>query len=207
MRAGKWGSVVMAASLLAASLLATSLLATGPVAAAETVGAHMDSARVFYQKGDIARAAHELEAALLDLQGRLGRGLAELMPVAPTGWQAEESEILGLGGVGGGLSVTRAYTKADASLNASIILDSPAVEAAAALMVSSVPPPNSRRVKVGTDDALLRWDGNARSGEITIVVGDRVLVQIEGDNLSGGDQLLELARGFNVPAIRKLIGI
>ena len=194
--------------VLPASLLfAVSPLMVSPLGAAETVGIHMDAARQYYQKGDIALAAHELETALMDLQGRLGRGLSEYMPPALVGWQAEESEIQGLGAIGGGLSVTRAYTKGDASLNASIILDSPAVEAAAALMVASVQPPNSRRIKIGTDDALLRWDDSSRSGEITIVISNRVLMQIEGDNLTAGDLLVELARGFNIAAIRKLVGI
>jgi len=179
----------------------------GQAFAAADVPSLIDSAHQFFQKGDIARAAHQLETALADLHDRLGRGLSEDMPPTPAGWQGEDAEIQGLGAVGGGLSVTRAYTKGDASLNASLILDSPAVEAAAALVANPAAQPNFRRVKVGADDALVRWDPAGRTGEITMVVGNRVLLQIEGDNLTNGDTLVDLAKGFNVAGIRKLIGI
>ena len=191
-----WTTAVVAAAL-----------ATGPVLAGDAVSGHIEAGQQAYQKGDAAHAAHEMEAALLELQGRLGRALARDMPPVPSGWQAEDPEIDGLGAVGGGLSVTRAYTRADASLNASIILDSPAVAAAAAPAVGTPDPPNLRRVKVGAEDALLRWDATARSGEISVVLANRVLLQIEGDNLPNGDVLVDLARGFDVAAIRQLIGI
>ena len=189
-----------------AAAMAVMLLAANAVAA-DDVPALIDSGRQFYQKGDIARAAHQLEMALANLQDRLGRGLSEDMPPVPAGWQGEDPEVQGLGAVGGGLSVTRAYTKGDSSLNASLILDSPAVEAAAALFVNSAADPTLRRVKVDTEDALLRWDPAGHSGEITLVVSSRVLLQIEGDNLLAGDVLIDMAKGFNVAGMRKLIGI
>ena len=186
--------------------MAAMLLLAGPAVAAD-VPALIDAGRQYYQAGDIARAAHQLEGALADLQDRLGRGLSQDMPAVPAGWQGEDAETQGLGAVGGGLSVTRAYTKGDASLNASLILDSPAIEPAAALFVNPAVDPTLRRVKVGAEDALLRWDSAGRSGEITLVLGNRVLLQIEGDNLASGDVLVDLAKGFNVAGIRKLIGI
>ncbi|MBI5164920.1 MAG: hypothetical protein HY985_13580 [Magnetospirillum sp.] len=196
-----WGRV-------AAAMVAV-LLAVSP-AAADEIGNRIEAARTAYQKTDFARTARELEAALVQLQQRLGSGLAEYMPAAPSGWQADKPEIQGLGAVGGGLSVVRAYTKGDASLNASVILDSPAVEAAAALLgnpAATAAQPKLRRVKAGGEDALMRWDGQARSGEISIVLSNRVLLQIEGDNIANGDLLMEAAKGWNVAGIRKLIGL
>jgi len=189
----------------AAMVAALTLLAV-PAVAAEDVPALIEAGRQFYQKGDIARAAHQLETALADLQDRLGRGLSADMPPVPAGWQGEDAEIQGLGAVGGGVSVTRAYTKGDASLNASIILDNPAVESAVALFANPAVDPTLRRVKVGSEDALVRWDSAGGSGEITLVVSNRVLLQIEGDNLVAGEVLTDLAKGFNVAGIRKLIG-
>ncbi len=200
---------VSAAALLAFILAAepAAILAAGPAVAAVDVPTHIDAAKAAYLKGDVARAAHELEMALVDLQDRLGRGFSDFMPATPTGWDAEEAEIQGLGAVGGGLSITRAYTKGEASLNASIILDSPAVEAAGALLGNPAAQTGLKRIKLGSEDALLRWDEAGKSGEITIVMGNRVLLQIEGDSLANGDVLIDLAKGFNVAGIRKLAGV
>jgi len=173
-------------------------------AVADDVPGRLEAARTFYAKGDLPRTARELEAALTQLHQRLGKSLAETLPPALAGWQAEQPEIQGLAQAGGGLSVSRAYAKGDSSLNATLILDSPAVEAAVALFASPVARAGTRRVKVGADDALLRFDASTHAGEITLVVGNRVLLEIEGDNLSTGDTLLEAAKGWNLARIRTL---
>ena len=183
-------------------------LATGlawPVQAADTVPARLDAARAAYARGDFGRTAVELEAAIVELHARLGKTLAEFLPAPLAGWQGEAPETLGLASAGGGLAVTRAYARDESTLNASLILDSPEVSAAAAQFTAqaAVAQPNFRRLKIGADDALLRWDASTRAGEITVVLGARVLLQIEGDNLTSSDILVDAARGWNIAAIRK----
>lgn len=178
--------------------------------AADAVPGRLDAAQKAYQRGDLARAARELELALADLQERLGRGLADFLPPAPAGWEAEVAEVQSLGQVGGGLSVTRAYLNKDASLNVSLIVDSPAVSAAAALFANpaaTAAQPNLKRIKLASEEAMLRWDPANRAGEVTMVLGGRVLLQIEGDNLAASDPLVELAKGWNVAGIRKFTGV
>ena len=186
------------------------LVAAGTVFAADAVPGRMEAARQAYQKGEIARSALELQAVLGELHERLGKGFAEMMPAPLTGWLAEPAEVQGLGEVGGGLSVTRAYLKSDSSMNASLILDSPAVAAAAALFTNpaaAAAQTNLRPVKVGAENALLRYDAVNKAGEITIVLNNRILLHIEGDNLTSGDILAEAARGWNFAGIRKLAGV
>lgn len=195
--------------LRVAALCLVLAAAGSPAGAADEVPARLDSARTAYQKGDLARAAHHAEAALKDIHQKLGRALADAMPPALPGWQAEPAEIQGLGQVGGGLSVTRAYTKGDSTLNASLFLDSPAVEAAQALLsnpAATAAQPHMKRIKVGADDALNRYDPSTRTGEITLVLGGRVLLEIAGDGLAGADQLGEAAKGWNLSRIRELTG-
>ncbi|MBC7950269.1 MAG: hypothetical protein H7Z12_00425 [Rhodospirillaceae bacterium] len=181
-----------------------------PAFAADNVPAQMDAARAAYQKNDLPRTARALEAALADIHDRLGRSFAETMPPLATGWQADPPEFQGLGQVGGGLSVSRAYAKGETSLNATLFLDSPAVEAAAALLANpaaTAAQPNMKRIKVGGEDALLRFDASTKSGEITLVLNNRVLLEIEGENLANADILVETAKGWNVVKIRTLAGL
>lgn len=188
----------------------TVLVMGAPAWAADQVPAQIDAARAAYQKNDLARTAKALEAALGEIHDRLGKALAETMPPAVAGWQADPPEIQGLGQVGGGLAVTRAYAKGEASLNASLFLDSPAVEAAAALLANpaaTAAQPNMKRIKVGAEDALLRYDSANKSGEVTMVLGNRILLAIEGDNIAAADTLTEAAKGWNVAKIRALGGL
>jgi hypothetical protein len=178
------------------------------VLAADSIPTRIEAGRAAYAKGDLARAAQELEAAIADLHARLGKALTEFMPVPLTGWQAEAPESMPLSGSGGGLAVTRAYSKSESTMNASLILDSPAVSAAAGqFSANASTQANIRRLKVGAEDALLRWDAGNRAGEITIVLGSRAVLQIEGDGLLSGDMLVDAAKGWNVSAIRKLLGV
>ncbi len=165
---------------------------------------HIDAARGYMQKGDIARTAHELEVALLDLQDRLGRSLSDQMPAPLSGWAAEEAEYEGLGSTGGGLSVTRGYTKGDASLNASLILDNPAVDEAQGQSTGQAA---AKTIKLGNEDATLRWDSSSHSGEITVVLSHRVLIQITGDSLDSDDALMTMAKSMDMAKIRKIIGL
>jgi len=188
---------------VALSLCIAALLAA-PARAADVVPTHLDAARAAHAKGDLARAAMELEAALAELQARLGRQLAEFLPPPPPGWQAEPVESQSLAGSGGGMAVTRAYGRDDGTLNISLIIDSPAVSAAVA-QLAAFPQPNGRKVKVGNEEAGLRWDPQGRNGEVLMVLGPRVLLQIEGDNLASSDVLSEVAKGWNLAGIRKVL--
>lgn len=186
------------------AVLCLALTAAPPALAADTVPAHMDAARAAHAKGDLARAALELEAAVDELHARLGKLLGDFFPPVPAGWQAEAVETQSLSGSGGGLSVSRAYLRDDNSINAALILDSPAVTAVLA-QFQAQPQPNAKKVKVGTEDAMLRWDPQERTGEVLMVLGGRILLQIEGDNLPNGELLSEVARGWNLAGIRKAL--
>lgn len=186
----------------------TAMAICSPVWAADMVPGQMDAARAAYQKNDLAHTAKALEAALMDIQDRLGKSLSETLPPAAGGWEADPPEVQGLGQVGGGLSVTRAYAKGDASLNASLFLDSPAVEAALTQFAAGTPiPPNTKRIKVGGEDALLRFDSANKAGEVTLILGGRVLLSIEGDNLNNADALTDAAKGWNIAKIRAVVGL
>lgn len=181
-----------------------------PALAADNVPAQIEAAKVAYQRGDLARTARELDLALAEIQTRLGKALSEALPAPLGGWQVDAPEVQSLGAAGGGLSVTRAYAKNDSSLNASLIIDSPAVQAAAALLgnpTATAAQPNMKRVKIGAEDALMRWDASTKTGEITMVLGARVLLEISGDNLTTGDVLVDAAKGWNVASIKKTVGI
>ena len=175
-----------------------------PVQAAESVSSRLDAARAAHARGDLARAALELDAALTELHARLGKQLGEFLPPPPTGWQADSAETQSLAGSGGGMAVMRAYGRDDSTINASVTIDSPAVSAAVS-QLAAAPQPNSRQLKVGGEDAVMRWDAQGRNGEVLMVLGTRALLQIQGDNLPAGEVLSDMAKGWNLAGIRKVL--
>ena len=149
-----------------------------------------------------------LQAAVALLNGRLSDQFSKVLPAPLAGWESGAPEQETLDTIGGGISLTRAYTKGDATLNAALIVDNPSVAASVAMFQSApqvASQPGWSRLKLGGDDALMRYDAASRAGEIMMVIGGRVLLQIEGTEIAKDDVLVELAKGWNTAAIRKLI--
>lgn len=194
----------------AALVLTFCLAAVQPVRADDVAG-EIDAARSAYGKGDQLHALTALQAATSLLNTHLAGQFSKLLPPAPpAGWEAAGTESQSLDSIGGGLTVTRGYVKGEATLNAALIVDNPAVSASVAMFQTAAQvasQPGWSRVKIGNDDALLRFDPASRSGEIMMVIGDRVLLQIEGTEIPGDDVLVETAKGWNTAGIRKLIGV
>ena len=189
-----------------AALVMVAGVVSSPVLAADDVASRLDTARTAYQKGDLTRAARDTEAALQMLQDRLGKLFGETLPSLGKGWDGDGVEVASLGDAGGGLSISRAYAKGDASLNASLLLDSAELESTKALLAQPATQPHVKKLKVGAEDALLRFDPATNGGEITMVVAGRVVLEVQGDNITNADILIEAANGWNVAKIKTLLG-
>lgn len=197
-------------ALLLAAGLGLASATTAWAADAKDVATRLDAARTAWQKGDLARSSLELQQALAEVQARLGGVLTKQLPAAPQGWDAGDVEVQSLAGAGGGLSVARGYQKGDAVMNASVLLDNPAVAATQALFDNpalAAAQPQMKRIKLNNEDALLRWDTATRSGEVTLVLANRAMLQVEGSELTGQEQLLDLAKGWNVQGLRKTLAL
>ncbi|HIJ61690.1 MAG TPA: hypothetical protein HPQ04_03260 [Rhodospirillaceae bacterium] len=178
------------------------------MAYADDIANQLDAAHITYGKGDLLRTLTNLQGLVSSLNARLVDQFAKALPPPPSGWEGNATDSQTLDGVGGGLSVARSYSKGEGMLNASLIVDNPAVAAAQSLFQSNsqvTAQPGWSRLKLGADDALLRFDGGTRSGEIMMVIGARVLLEIEGTEIGREDILVEAAKGWNLSVVRRLI--
>lgn len=176
---------------------------------ADPVTDRIDQARALYLRGALAEAAGLLGSATLDVQTRLGRALAELMPSAPLGWEAAEPRISPMGALGG-LTVSRDYRMGGAAMDAAVVVGSPAVAGVAALVAEPgalAAQPGLRRVRIGDQDALLRWEPSTRSGQLTMVVGREILLQVVGRGLSDGEEMVALMRSWDAAAVTARAGL
>lgn len=189
--------------LAAAALGATS-------AAAEPIADKLEIARQAEAKGELLKAVSALQAALEQVHRRLADGLVPLMPPAPAGWQGFDAQAEGLGIAGGGMTVMKGYEKGEASLNASIVIDPEAVAGIAEILANPASlgaQPGMSRIEVNGGQALMRWDAEDKSGEVMMVLGDSVLLQVVGNGIDKADVMVGMMRAWNVSAVRKQVGI
>lgn len=190
-------------------LVSLFLPAFAALASADDVAGQIEAARGAYGKGDQLHALAALQAATAQLNQQLAGLFGKLLPAAPRGWDGSLPEAPSLDAAGGGLEVTEAYSQGDSTLNVSLIIDNPAVASTLVLFqdaARNTPRPGWSRIKLGTEDVLVRFDPQTRAGELMMVIGGRALLQIEGNEIAKDEVLLDFARGWNVGAIRKLIG-
>ncbi|OIQ95112.1 hypothetical protein GALL_229180 [mine drainage metagenome] len=186
--------------------LAAVLLGAG-AARADDVALQIGQAGAANVRGDALHTLTALQAAQTLVFGRLTEQFAKVMPPAPAGWDASPPESQSLDSIGGGMTVTRGYSKGDSTLNASLVVDNPAVMANSTLFrQTGALNPGWSRLEIGGEDALMRYDAADRVGEIMILLSDRVLLQIEGSDIGRSDLLVQTARGWNIAAIRRVLG-
>ena len=184
-------------------VLAGMVIISPAVRAADAVVEDLNTAREAYEKGNLALALQRAESGLATLVDRLGKALLPALPAVLPGWTAEPAEILGLGQVGGGLSISRVYTKGNATLNVTLILDN---QDADTVEVITPDQPNTTTIKVGDTEGLLRFDTTLRSGEAMIALTPRLRLEIQGDDLDNPEPLRAASKGWNIPMIRKIVG-
>lgn len=184
-------------------------------------GPRIDRAKQFYQQGKMLQAADEMDAAIAAIYSQLGQRYGQTLPPAPAGWVVDQPDPQRLALMGGGMAAIREYKPAvppasatpspqPQRMNARIVLDTDAVQAMTPLFGPNLPqgtPPTVRKVKIGTEDALVAYDPQIRGGEVSVLVGGRILVQVEGQNVQNAEPMIAAMRGWNLAALRKLAGM
>lgn len=166
----------------------------------ETIQEAMD----YYTEGDYAGAAGTLDYAAQLIRQKRGEGMTILLPDPLDGWEAEEatSQAAGAALFGGGTSVEREYTKEDASVNISIMTDSPMLQGVAMMLNNPMfaNADGGKLVRINKQKAILKYEAEDRSGSINLMVGGTVLVTIEGDDVDLED-LMAYAEVIDYTAI------
>jgi len=184
--------------------------AAGATAAlADDVADKLDAAHAAYGRGDNLRTLEALQSVEATLAAKLSDQFARALPPAPAGWEATPPDSQPLDAIGGGLTITRGYQKGEAALNAELVVDNPAVGNLLALFEPSGTAAGDagwKNVKIGGESALLRFDPVNKDGEIVMTLQGRAALQIEGSEIASQQALTDLALGWNVTLLKKLLG-
>jgi hypothetical protein len=195
------------------SAIAALLLIGGAGASADDVIDQIEVGRQNYVEGDYAAAIIELEFALNEVRNKLSALFAATMPEPPALWMAEQATSNGGAAlIGGGIMITRKYSerKGGGTVRVELVVDSPMVQAFSAVLSNPIMianEPQMERVRLGEMSALLNWNPDNSSGDISMSIGGRVLAKAEGDDLPDKDILIELMKSWDLDAVKDVAGL
>ncbi|MEM7042039.1 MAG: hypothetical protein AAF543_04430 [Pseudomonadota bacterium] len=188
-------------------------VATAPPVAADEVVEQLDAGRAYYQDGDLSRALTELEFAVNALRTQFSNEFIATLPAPPALWAAEKPALdNGVALFGTGVMVTRRYLeeKGDGRITAELLVDSPMVQAYSAVFRNPVMianDPKLERIRLGELHALLKWDADRRSGDLTLSLGGRVLAKLAGRDLDDKTILVDLMKAWDLDAVKQVAGL
>lgn len=181
-------------------------------AVADEVVEQIDAGKAYYADGDLSRALTELEFALNALRSEFSQQFIATLPEPPALWSGEEATLeSGAALFGAGLMVTKRYLeeKGRGQIIAELMVDSPMVQAFSAvfsspIMISS--DPSLERIRLGEMTALLKWDADRGTGDLSLALGGRVLAKLTGQGLDDKDVLIDLMKAWDLDAVGKVAG-
>jgi hypothetical protein len=166
----------------------------------------IDQAVKQYKGGDFAGAASNLDYAAQLVRQKKSEKMKELLPEPLSGWQAGEadSQAIGTAVFGGGVTVSRKYTRESSSINIEIVSDSPVLQSVMMMlnnpMFAGASGGNLKTIK--GQRAIVKYDGAKHSGDINIVVAGRFMVTINGHQVDQKD-LAAYAEAINYQELMK----
>ncbi len=193
------------AAIVAALALATPALA-------DDITDQLDAGKALYEKGEYAKALAELQFAINDIQKKVSERYVAVMPAAPAGWEADEPEAQSGAMLGGGQVISRRYHEqnGDGQMTLQLSVDIPMIQAMSAMLTNPAlisADPQAKRVRVGGENAVLKWNAPNKSGEVTMVLGNRILAQLEGQNLKSDAVLQDFMKNWDMKPLKAAAGL
>jgi hypothetical protein len=179
----------MRALILTATLAAVPLSAVPLSAAADEIADTIRSALSAYESGDAQYAAEELAYAQQLLREVKAAGLTGFLPPAPDGWtRADDTEMTAnMGFMGGGVGAKATYTNGTDTFEIMLMADNPMV-AAMGGMFANAAAMGIRQIRVGRERFA------DQDGQLTALIGNRVLVQASG---ASADVMVPVLEGID----------
>ena len=162
----------------------------------------------YYKNGEYGEAASSLNYAVQLIQQKKGEALAGLLPEPLDGWTAEEvqSQAAGAAMFGGGITAEREYRKDNSYITIKIMTDSPMLQGV--MMMFSNPmfatADGGKMERIGKQKAIVKYTPADKSGDLQMVVSNRFLVTVEGNDISR-EELLEYAKAIDFKKMADLL--
>jgi hypothetical protein len=193
-------------------LLLLSALSTGLLAdeVTDQIGQGLEA----YKAGDLRQAMEDLKYAIAQVQERLNTGYVELLPRPLPGWQADtaEAQSAGMAMMGGGTQFSRTYRSPPTgeSVTVRMTADSPMLQAMGMMLSNPMvigSQPGTKLYRHGRHRGTLKHEPEENSWEISLMVGSRLLVQVEGKGMKSQEPVETYLKTIDMAAVEKAFGI
>ncbi|MDP2360933.1 MAG: hypothetical protein Q8O14_09295 [bacterium] len=187
------------------------LLLTRPLPADEVTD-WIDEGRTAWLAGKPDEAIQSLDYASQLIRQQKGERLEAALPAALAGWRKTDSGSSALGSAffGGATGANAQYERTagdeGSTCSISIATDNPMMGMLLASFASPMMLTSSgqKLIKIGAHKATLDYDAQERDGTIMVVVGQKVLVSVQGNAVSEAD-LRAYAEAVHYDVIEKVL--
>ncbi len=173
--------------------LAVLFLALPLHAGEDTVLSTIKEATRQYQAGDYSGSASNLDYASQLIRQKKSEKMKDLLPEPLPGWDGKEASAQALGAavLGGGVTVSRDYTRGASTIIVEIVSDSPVLQSVLMMLNNPVfaGAGGGRLETVKGNRSVLKFDSGKKSGELYIVVASRFVVTVKGRQVAREDLL------------------
>lgn len=164
----------------------------------------IEKALVEYKNNDFSNAATSLDYAGQLIRQKKGEALSKLLPGPLTGWTADagNSKVSSASFLGGGLTVEKTYSKDDSLVKIAILTDSPLMQSMILVFSNPLFAASAGQLElINGHKGVVNYQNNG--GDINIVVNNRFLVTLKGNNVSRED-LMSYAKSIDLNTIGAL---
>ena len=185
-----------------------SLAMLGQAAHADAVVDQLDAGKRYYEAGELRKSIETLNAAVAQIQEQVTDGLLQLLPEPLEGWNADapESQSGGIAAMITGTNLSRRYYQDDgAEVNLSLMVDSPMMPMLTMALTMPMLMQSSEDTKPYSfqgERGMLEHTKGSDEYKITLMVGNRILVQAEGSRLADVTPVEQYLQALDLKAIQ-----
>ena len=184
------------------------LVAAAPALRADDITDAIESARTAYDAGNLSEAIQSLDYAGQLIRQAKGEQVAKLLPDAPAGWTAEDSESDASAAaiMGGMVSAKRTYQRDSGGyVTIQIQSDSPLLQSMAMMFSNPmmITAGGAKLENVKGQKLAVTYRADDKAGDVKAIVDNRYLLTIEGSDLTR-DELTAFAKAIDYAKIAAL---
>lgn len=177
------------------------------IVCADDVTDYIKEALQYYKEGQYSDAVDSLNYAEQLIQQKKSAGLENFLPEPLKGWEANKatSQAASSAMFGGGISAEREYTKKSSFIKIQIVTDSPLMQSVMMMMSNPMfaTSGGGKLERIGRQKGILKFDPNTKEGELQIIVANRFLVTLEGNDITAKD-LKDYAKAIDYDKLEKM---
>ena len=180
----------------------------GSLAMADEIETDIKNGLESYKTKKYGEAIVLLDSASQKIRKVKAGDIETVFPNALSGWIAKNPESAAIGSMfmGGAISASRAYTSDRKTVKIEIVSDSPLVSMVSGMLsnpmiVAASPMLNIKQVK--GESVMLEWDPASQAGSAKIVIDNKVLITISGNNCREED-IMNYVNAIDYKKIRDL---